>query len=271
MFALCFLLLPVTVQCETVQLLTFHYPPFMDANKPSDGLMGEIIHAAFDEVGVTAQIVYYPPLRMFRDSIGTQHFLACIGPVSLIERQPAARRSQVVYSPPFATIIMVFYYHEPTHGRKPTTYENFSDLNGFRVGVIRGSNTIKLLDGKGIEIVQTGVDAQMKMLRDNRIDFSAIGLLTGMELIQTLFPGNADDFAFIRKPIMQLPASIYFNKQFPGGEVYPEKFKKGLDALIEKGIYVQILEKYYGKAKVPREYAPIFDALGVQYAFQPGS
>ena len=105
------------------------------------------------------------------------------------------------------------------------------------------------------------------MLKANRIDFAAVGLLTGMDLIKKLFPGQENDFAFIRKPILELPTSIYFNKRFPWSDEYAEQFRKGLDIITKNGKYLQILKDYYGKDNIPPEYKPIFHSLGVQYSF----
>ena len=267
LIVLCSCLLCLTAYAEHVQIVTFHYPPVMDSSKPHGGLMGEIVHAAFHEVDIETDLVYYPAKRMLLNFIGTEKYLACIGPVVLIERQPEERKHQVIRVPPLADIIMVFAYYKPTHGKKPTTYGQLTELSGFRVGTIRGSNTIPLLQDAGIDVSEASIESQIKMLKANRIDFAVIGFLTGLDLITKLFPGDVDAFAFIRKPIMELPTSIYFNKRFPKSDEYAEQFRTGLTAIVKNGQYIQILEKYYGKDNIPSEYKPIFHTLGIRYSF----
>jgi polar amino acid transport system substrate-binding protein len=264
---LCSCLLSLTSYAEHVQIVTFQYPPVMDSNKPHGGLMGEIVHAAFHEVYIEPDLVYYPAKRMLLYFIGTEKYLACIGPVALIDRQPEDRKHQVIRVPALFDILMVFAYYKPTHGKKPTTYEQLTELSGSRVGTILGSNTIPLLQDAGIEVVETSIESQIKLLKANRIDFAAVGFLTGLDLITKLFPGHEDEFAFIRKPIMELPTSIYFNNRFPKSDEYAERFRIGLNAIIKNGQYLQILEYYYGKGKIPSEYKPIFHTLGIQYPF----
>ena len=266
MIVLC-LCLPLTAYSDNVQIVTFHYPPVMDRNQPHGGLMGEIVHAAFHEVHIQSELVYYPAKRMLANYIGTEAYLACIGPVVLVDRQPEDRKHQVIGVPPLVDILMVFVYYKPTHGEKPITYEKLSDFSGLRVGTILGSNTIPLLKAAGIDVVEALLESQLKLLKANRIDFAAIGLLTGLDLITKLFPGHEDEFAFIKKPIMELPTSIYFNKRFPKSDEYAKQFRIGLNAIIENGLYLQILENYYGKGNIPSEYKPIFHTLGVQYPF----
>ena len=262
---LCACLPPSPAYAEQVKIVTFHYPPVMDSKKPHGGLMGEIVHAAFDHVQVVPELVYYPAKRVLFNFIGKSTYLACIGPVALIDRQPEDRKDQVVPIPPLVDILMVFAYYKPTHGKRPTSYQQLTDLQGFMVGTIMGSNTIPLLKNAGIQVSETYVESQMKLLKANRIDYAVIGLLTGLELVAKYFPGEEDDFAFIRKPVMELPTSIYFNTLFPRSDEYLERFRTGLKAIIENGEYLQILENYYGKGNIPPEYQPIFQTLGVQY------
>lgn len=264
---LCSCLLSLTAYAERVRIATFNYPPVMDSSRPRGGLMGEIVHAAFRQVHIETDLVYFPAKRMLLYLIGTDKYLACIGPVVLIDRQPEDKKQQVIRVPPLVDILMVLAYYKPTHDKKPTSYEQLTELRGFRVGTILGSNTIPLLQDAGIDVSETSIESQIKMLKANHIDFMAVGLLTGLDLITTLFPGHGDEFVFIRKPIMELPTSIYFNKRFPKSDEYAERFRTGLNAIIKNGRYIQMLEKYYGKDNIPPEYKPIFHALGIQYSF----
>ena len=259
--------LSLTAYAGHVQIVTFYYPPVMDSNKLHGGLMGEIVNAAFHEVHIDSDLVYYPAKRVLFTFIGTEKCLACIGPVALIDRQPEDKKLQVIRIPPLVDILMVFMYYKPTHGNKPTTYGQLTELSGFRVGTILGSNTIPLLQGAGINVSEATVESQIKMLKANHIDFAAIGFLTGLDLTAKLFPGREDEFAFIRKPIMELPTSIYFNKRYPQSDEYAAQFRTGLNAITKNGQYLQILEKYYGKGNIPSEYQPIFHTLGIQYSF----
>lgn len=267
MVVLCSCLPYQTVYAEHVQIITFHYPPVMDSNKPHGGLMGEIVRAAFHEVDIEPDLVYFPAKRMLTYFIGTKEYLACIGPIALVDRQPEDRQHQIIRVPPLVDILMVLMYYKPTHDKKPTTYKQLTELKGLRVGTILGSNTIPLLQDAGVDITETRLESQLKLLVANRIDFAAVGLLTGMDLIAKLFPGNQDAFAFIRKPIMELPTSIYFNKGFPKSDMYAQRFREGLNVIIENGRYLQILENYYGKGGIPSEYKTAFHTLGVQYPF----
>ena len=200
--------------------------------------MGKIIHAAFNEVNIEPEFIYYPPLRMFNLYIGAQDVLACVGPVTRIQRQPPDKRRQVIGVLPMVDIMMAFSYHLPTLENKPTTYVNLSELSGYRVGVIRGSTTISVLKEDGIDVIETSIQSQMRMLKGGRIDYCAINFLTGKELLATLFPKNTNDFAFMEKPIMELPSSIYFNKGYPESEQYAENFEKGFRTIEKNGRYL---------------------------------
>lgn len=260
-------MLSLTVCAEQVPLATFHYPPVMDSSNPDGGLMGDIVRAAFQEVDIEPEIAYYPAKRLLLEYIGAKEYLACIGPIVLVDRQPKEKKRQVIQIPPLVDILMVFAYYKPTHGKKPVTYERLADLKGFTVGTILGSNTIPLLQDAGMVVKETLLKSQIKLLKANRIDYAVVGFLTGLDLVKTIFPGQEIDFAFIRKPVMELPTSIYFNKRFPRSSEYLAKFKRGLNAIIESGHYIRILENYYGKGKIPFEYKPLFHTFGIQYSF----
>ena len=260
-------LLYQTARAEQVHIVTFDYPPMMDRSKPQGGLMGEIVQAAFNEVQIAPDLVFYPAKRVLAYFIGTADYLACIGPIALIDRQPEDRKQQIIPMAPLADILMVLMYYKPIHGTKPTTYNELTELRGLNVGTILGSNTIPLLQDAGMKVAEVQIESQMKLLKAGRIDFAAVGLLTGLNLIAKLFPGQEDEFAFIRKPIMELPTSIYFNKRFPKSDAYAERFRTGLKAIIANGQYLLILENYYGKGNIPVEYKALFHTLGVPYAF----
>lgn len=267
MIVFCISLRPLSTHAELAQVATFEYPPVMDSNKEHGGLMGEIVTAAFHEVNVETDLVYYPAKRVLLNFIGKTEYIACVGPISLIDRQSEKEQHQVIRVPPLIDIIMVLTYYKPTHGNKPTTFEDLSELSGFRVGTILGSNTIPLLQKAGIKISEASIESQIRMLKAGRIDFAAVGILTGSNLIAHLYPDHKKDFAIIRKPIMDLPTSIYFNKNHPKGDEYADKFRTGLKAILENGQYVKILEKYYGQSSIPSEYTEIFHTLGIQYTF----
>ncbi|MDD5268059.1 MAG: hypothetical protein PHO08_13180 [Methylococcales bacterium] len=50
------------------------------------------------------------------------------------------------------------------------------------------------------------------------------------------------------------PVSLIFAKKNPRGKELQSAFKEGLQKIIKSGKYLELLEKYYGKANVPADY-----------------
>ena len=75
--------------------------------------------------------------------------------------------------------------------------------------------------------------------------------LTSKLLIKELFGSDAD-LVEVPKEILNDGYGLYFNKK---NRLYPEvvyEFDRGMKRIKENGKYLEIVEKYYGKGKVPR-------------------
>lgn len=260
-------MMPLPTLAEVVEIVTFDYPPMTSQDDPDGGLMGKIVKEAFRESQLDIRITYYPPARVLKEHVGGTEYAACLCPEALVKRLPVEKISDVIVFPPFIDIIMVFFYYTPHHGDKPISYNELAELKSYHVGVIRGSNTTVLLTGAGILIQESAVDSQIKKLKAGRIDYAAMGILTGMEMIQRLYPAETDHFSYMAKPIMELPTTICFNKKVPGSVIYREKFEKGFNTMIANGSYIRLLESYYGVGLIPHQYKPLFERLGVAYTF----
>lgn len=244
---------------EPVEIVTFEYPPIMTATLPNDGLLGEIVHAAFQAVGQEVTISYTSPKRVLMMYVGTQESGGFLAPINLVKRQKA--EENVICVNPLVNILMVFYYYKPNHDTQKLQYETLEELTQYRVGAITGSNTIELLTNAGITVYESSVDAQIQMLQKGRADLAIIGLLTGKQLVERYFPDTITDFAFIEKPLMELPTGICFNTQHPSGQAWAEMFVQGFTEIYRQGIYTDILERYYGKNQIPQQYTPLLRAL----------
>lgn len=252
-------LLPAAHAEEVVEVVTFEYPPMMTAALPKDGLLGEIVHAAFEAAGQESKISYTSPKRILMLHVGQQESGAFLSPINLVKRQKAD--DKVICMNPLVNILMVFYYYTPAHDAQEFDSKTLEELAPYRVGAITGSNTIPLLTSAGLSVVESSVEKQIPLLQKGRIDLAIVGLLTGKALVEEHFPESVADFAFIEKPLMELPTGICFNKQHPSGEAWAESFVEGFRTILQQGTYREILERYYGKDRIPPQYDPLFEAL----------
>lgn len=247
---------------EKVEIVSFDYPPMFSEQDPKGGLLGEIVHEAFKQELVDVSIDYYPPKRVDAKMVGSDKTLATIMPVNLVKRNN--KEKDVICISPMANIVMTFYYYAPRY-KQEIRFENLDDLKPYIVGTIRGSNAIKILKNAGIMIDESSKESQIKKLHKGRVDLAIMGLLTGKVLINEFYPNEVDNFKTLKKPLMELPLSICFNRRFPRAEEFSQKFIQGLDKIRENGIYTKILEKYYGKGEIPERYNYLFETMDSNY------
>ena len=125
------------------------------------------------------------------------------------------------------------------------SYENLSDLKEYKMGSVRGSSTLPILEKAGIKAdLVPQIEQNFKKLDIGRIDLTAAVDLTGWIIINDLFPNASNTFSMIDKPLLSLTAGIIFHKKHSDTI---QTFKKGLNQILENGTYYEILTRYYGK------------------------
>ncbi len=252
----------VVFAAEKVELVSFDYPPMLSNQDPKGGLLGEIVHEAFKQELIELSIDFYPPKRVHATMIGTDKTLATLIPINLVRR--IHKENEVTCITPITNIHMVFYYYAPRH-KNPIIFEKIEDIKPYSVGTIRGSNATSILKNAGIKTEESAKESQIKKLYRGRVDLALMGFLTGEKLIKEFYPNKINGFKILNKPLMELPSSICFNKKFPNSEKFIKHFVKGFDKIRKNGVYVKILEKYYGTGKIPEKYNSLFEIMDSNY------
>jgi hypothetical protein len=78
--------------------------------------------------------------------------------------------------------------------------------------------------------------------------------LTGIYKTSSIFPEDAENFAYFDIKGSVRPITIMIDKTYPDGRDLGEKYSNGFERIIESGAYTAILEKYYGRGKIPRDW-----------------
>jgi polar amino acid transport system substrate-binding protein len=97
-------------------------------------------------------------------------------------------------------------------------------------------------------------ESLFKKLVLGRIDLSIEIELSGLSIINRLFPDQSSKFIFIGIQRSITPVAIMIESNHPNGRQLGERLKAGLQTLINNGRYLDILEKYYGRGKVPADW-----------------
>ena len=138
------------------------------------------------------------------------------------------------------------YYDQNPKTLQPVPYETIHDLKGYTIGVIRGDSFEIELKKAGMIVEPNNlVDNCIKMLALGRIDFYLGERVSISDMINRLFPDEADNFNFLPKIYGEKrPNALLVSKKYQGAEDILKKFNQGLETIKENGEYERIRNKY---------------------------
>ena len=236
--------MPSLLAWDIVELGSSETPPFWSANLANDGMCGEILYAISANSGITSKIVFYPTKRLIRMKTGNH--------LGDPEHWPNQRFEAVI---PIATFRSSFYYYKPNH-EKPIVFKELGSLKGFTVGVIKRSiEDPSFFESHGIRIEESyKQESLFKKLKLGRIDLCGMVDLSGIVILNNLFPDEKENFARISLPRSVSAICIMIDAGYPNAEEIADKYRSGLETVLANGTYKSILEKYYGPNNVPRDW-----------------
>lgn len=218
---------------------SFSQPEVMPGK--GNGVLYDLTVEACKAAGTKLQIDFIPMARIV-SSVTENNYAAALGTINWFTRE---QKDHLVEAVDLITANIVFFYKKE---RFPDgiSYEQLSDLKNYKVGSIRGSSTLPLLEKAGIttELVAE-LDQNLKKLDAGHIDLTVAIDLTGRNMLKKIFPDSADDFSIVEKPVLSIMTSLAFLKEQSGPL---QSFKKGLDTILENGTFYEIVERYYGTA-----------------------
>ncbi len=235
---------PALADEQIIEFGSSETPPFWSAHMPDDGMGGEVLHAISKEIGVKS-VIKISPLKRVRRNLTSNH----VGTPEMLAGQEFCA---VI---PIAVCRLAFFYYKPHH-EKEITYRGLGDIKGYTLGVIRGAlDDVSFFEKNGIKVVKlNSEDSMIKMLKNGRIDLCSVLKLSGIYTINKIFPDDAENFSNFEIKGTATPVTVMIDKHFPGGKELGAKYTNGLKIIIENGKYIEILEKYYGRGKIPQDW-----------------
>jgi polar amino acid transport system substrate-binding protein len=219
-------------------------PPYFSEKLNGQGMVCELLTAAFKSQGYDVSYQFFPLARLFTTL--TEGRVAGI-PYGLGSLS-AEDQAKVVESKPIYLSEYVLFYKKAKFP-KGVSFNDLSELKSYTVEVKNGNAPIiDLLTSKGLKLDLGNASDQMfqKIVLD-RADFIAIPDLGGLDLIKSLSL-KEDDYDFT-KFISSSNRTMMFMKT--GNEGVISAFNAGYASIMKNGTYKKILEKYYGAGKVP--------------------
>ena len=247
------LLLATIARAENVVFQSTDTPPYWSESLPENGVAGAMLHLLSAAAGVEYSVKYLP-VKRYRNSLDTY----IVGDPDILINQ----KRRAIF--PIGLFSSGFFYYKPRHG--VIEYHSLRDLKGHTLGVLRGTIEDKsYFVSNGINVEESdSVGSLLKKLKRGRIDFCILVDGTGRYTIQQLFPAEQDNFVHQVIKGSARPIAIMIDVTDPAGKAVAQRYRQVLDKTLKSREYQDILEKFYGKNKIPGDRAGQLNSF-VQY------
>ncbi|MBN1141980.1 MAG: transporter substrate-binding domain-containing protein [Deltaproteobacteria bacterium] len=239
------ILLPEPVFARsTIKIVAYDYPPYYSAAETANkghGFISDIVTAAFNAVDVET-IITYQPVRRSVKSFKNGNFAAYFGSDVVLF---SVMNETEVDSFFLCTYYLLFNYFK-SHINHELTYENLTDLKGYKIGDIVGSQEPLEQVSLTVELAPR-LEQGMKKLASGRVDLWVTTGVTAFYLVRTHLPERLSDLTFIKKPLGQGDVKICFLKRHKDSEKMKALYIKGLKIIRHNGTCENILKNYFGK------------------------
>ncbi|WP_232417785.1 extracellular solute-binding protein [Methyloversatilis thermotolerans] len=251
--ALAILCLPAAqALAATVRLAAAEQPPYIGPAHPREGYVAELVRAAFERVGYTVDIRFYPPARARSLAASGQvdgllpvpHDDAFTPEFALSDPFPGAsvgllkKRSLDIHYPPDAPV-------------RPA--ETLRGLANLRFGAVRGTSVWSAFDAAAF-LKREYVDQDLQNLDKlalGRIDLMLVDKFTASDLMILHRPHLIGQLDFMQPPLFRSDFHIAFARRAPNHERLRADFNRGLAALAREGRVDDILTRHGLSARGP--------------------
>lgn len=241
-FFLVILLFALPVKAETLPLATGEWEPYTGSQLTEGGPVTQLIRAVVQEMGMEAEISYYPWPRA-ELVVKTGKAFGTF-PYGWTEE----RAQDFDFSDPYLHTRTVLFYLK---GHLPITdYTALRDLRAFRVGGNRGYSYLPLFAEAGLHYdIVTYQEQLIRMLNARRFDLVAVDRAAGWMHIRRLFPGRVDEFTHMPTPIETVPRDtanlLMISRSYPDYRDLTRRFNDALQRLRANGRHGEIIGQLY--------------------------
>lgn len=235
-------------QAQQVKVAIFDSPPLMGASKlSSEGLQVELLRAAFKTVGLEPKVDLMPQARaiaMLRSGeypvmVGTTAFFMDI------------KADVVGY--PLTHIRMLLFYLKEKH--PDFSWKDYPDLQQYSIAVMLGGAADRVIAANKLKNDNSNNQEQIfRKIEAGRVDLGIGTDLGGWLIIDDVFPGQRNKFGSDDgHAFLSIPGEIVLSRKAPNFADLDAKIRAGVKNIYKSGEWKTLLEKYYGKGKIPAE------------------
>jgi len=235
-----------TVGQDRLLLSTIEYPTLFQKEKTPGKGFGVARDLATEAFRTAGHQVHYHILPMARCTRMLKQYVANVGAINWFKN--AKMMDQVIYTDVVNSTFVLFYKKSKfPNGIQFSTIEELKKYG--RIGSVRGSSTTPVVKNAGLKIDWApSLEINFIKLKRGRYDVAISIYLAGWATLEKLYPDQLDMFDCSQKDIYEIPISITFSKE--KRDLF-ESFMKGLKTIANNGKYVEILNRYYGKNRIP--------------------
>jgi len=225
---------------EAIVFESTETPPYWSAHLPDHGIGAAMLAVLSEAAGVRYSIEYLP-VKRFRNSSSAY----IVGDPDLLTQQ----KQRAIL--PFGVFHSSFFYYKPRHSK--LELNSLEDLRGLTLGVLRGTLEDKSFFARqGINVEESDTaESLLKKLKRGRVDVCILVAGTGEYTINKIFPADTDSFVETIIPGLSRPIAIMIDVSEPEQKAIAQRYRNVLDKVIQSQQYHDVLEKFYGKNKVP--------------------
>ncbi|MBN2402868.1 MAG: transporter substrate-binding domain-containing protein [Spirochaetes bacterium] len=230
---------------ETVNIISFEYPPILGASKLSpEGIEIEILKSALKKAGMNSTFELFPRAQSMEKFLSNESALY-IGSLSSFDTETQAKLDAY----PMATIRLVLFYLKKKFPK--FSWKEYSELKKYTIGVSSAGIALSVSRQHDLKTdPDNDLNALFKKLESGTNDLTTAMDLAGWLIIDELFPGKKGKFRCDEKhPFSVATGEVIIFKNNP----INNKVKAGLKGIYISGEWLGIMEKFYGKGKTPAD------------------
>lgn len=236
-FVIMIMFTPIAYTADRIiQLASTDWAPYTGKNLANEGILSDIVSTAFAQVGYQVNFIYRPWIRALEETKkGKWHG------VMDVYYKPEHLET-MVYSDPIWTVQLSFFALKESM----ITYKKLSDLNPYKVGLVRGVEFERALKVAGLQIEHvTNVEQNIKKVLAKRIHLGISAKENVRYKLKTYHSLAAQKrIQFLSPAFKQEKVYVNFSKLKENYQQLTDDFNTGLHIIKEKGIYQNIIKSH---------------------------
>jgi polar amino acid transport system substrate-binding protein len=228
-----------TPPATAILLATGEWSPYTSQAMEGNGAFTEIVSTVFQEMGRTPHYLFLPWKRAESETLDGRVFAAF--PYMITD----ARRQDFNFTDPICATTGKFFYIPARHPAG-IAYQKLEDLRGYRIGAVLGHWYEDPLREAGLDIGLVVSDEQsFSQLHAGHVDLVPVDELVGWHIVDRLFPGEAQHFATLAKPLNDgSPLHLMVSRTYPDGAALTRQFNLALKTIRDNGTYARIMDHH---------------------------